>query len=547
MTILASDIKIFASEIMTDDTDGGQFMSGTVVQDGLENNIFQDISDLDRSRGRINLRKVYAAVVTSNQDTYLGVTCIMNSAPLDPGTEAFIFDFGSESTTRAQVEPFLFPQTGWEDLGLYPKFIGSSTIGATSIICYVRTPEAYASFLLQDPRGTLIRIVVTNSDEADVAYYFETTITSLYVATEVSTTITFTIADALPYGIRGQADFSSLVDSSYRIVQGANFWQQQFIYSVRLRGVTSVVGSLSNGALSVVTGGVVRRFGITGTSNPLYPYSGEAQYQRAYIFRVDDTIVVHHTGTIAAATYANGNTVNVGRTRIAEFRVFGNDGLEVNVGFTGDKTTGILTFTDVSSYVQPMTITSRIEDMTSIKSMTDAGGLKLNRALTHDFPSGSYVSSAVVWGDLQARTHIGFQQTSFNGVFNDTQDGSTPLADYNEGVNPITITNAGAIYERWAILFTGSTTFKVIGEQVGVVLNNGSTSTPTSPLNPATLVPYFTIPSAGWGAGWTAGNVYRFNTTATNKPLWLVRSVKPSDPYVGVDKVSIAVRGDVNA
>ena len=98
--------------------------------------------------------------------------------------------------------------------------------------------------------------------------------------------------------------------------------------------------------------------------------------------------------------------------------------------------------------------------------------------------------------------------------------------------------------ERWYCLFTNTTTFRLIGEQLGEIGTFG-TGSACAPANPATGVPYFTIPSVGWGSGWAAGNVFRFNTAGANAPIWVGRSVAPSTPS-GDDSVTLQLRGYVN-
>ena len=61
-----------------------------------------------------------------------------------------------------------------------------------------------------------------------------------------------------------------------------------------------------------------------------------------------------------------------------------------------------------------------------------------------------------------------------------------------------------------------------------------------------TGVPYFTIKKEGWGAGWANGNVLRFNTVAANFPVWVIRTVKQSEPTVMSDQFQIMLRGDID-
>ena len=107
------------------------------------------------------------------------------------------------------------------------------------------------------------------------------------------------------------------------------------------------------------------------------------------------------------------------------------------------------------------------------------------------------------------------------------------------------MSNAGAITERWAIQFTNTTAFNVIGEHVGVIAT-GTTSTETAPINPATGKPYFTIAAMGWGSGWAAGNVLRFNTIGALFPVWVVRTIQQGPETVTNDSFTLLIRGDVD-
>ena len=124
------------------------------------------------------------------------------------------------------------------------------------------------------------------------------------------------------------------------------------------------------------------------------------------------------------------------------------------------------------------------------------------------------------------------------------QAGGTPTADFNDAVYPIVTTNQGSITDRWTIIFTNTAAFRCIGELTGEI-SGGNTGVAYAPINPATGVPYFTIPALGWGSGWSSGNVYRFNTSGANAPLWLIRTVAPSVPG-GSDSVTVEFRGYVN-
>lgn len=267
---------------------------------------------------------------------------------------------------------------------------------------------------------------------------------------------------------------------------------------------------------------------------------------RVPIFRPGSFAVIGHTGTIAPATYSNGNTINCGRVRLSRVRLIGNDGQVINTGYTADLDAGTILVTSISGWSQPVKVEHRIEDMMLVRDAQINGQLTFTRQVTHVFPvPGSYVSSALVIGDMQARVSVVFDQSTWTNVWSDEVIGSSATGTYNDTANPIEVTNKGALTERWAIQFTNSTSFIVIGEHVGVIAT-GSTGSDCAPINPATGLPYFTLQSEGWGLGWATGNVLRFNTVGACFPVWMARTILQGPETVPDDAFTVLIRGDVD-
>jgi hypothetical protein len=264
---------------------------------------------------------------------------------------------------------------------------------------------------------------------------------------------------------------------------------------------------------------------------------------RVPIFRVGAFAVVGHTDEITG-TVTNSQVVNCGRVRLSRVRVIGNNGTVINTGYTADLEAGTVTFTNVTGYSQPVTVQHRIEDMVLVSDVQINGTLAFTRPLTHNYPTGSYVSSALVAGDMFSRVPLVFDQSTWNGTYSDTP-GTTATATFNNTSYPITVTNRGAITEKWVAQFTNSTSYNIIGENVGVIAT-GNTSTNCAPINPNTGAPYFTIPALGWGAGWATGNVLRFNTIGSMFPVWVVRTVQQGPETVPDDRFTLLIRGDVD-
>ncbi len=69
MTINKDDIKLYASQRLTDEDNGGGRATGDVVVDGQVNNLFRDISRIDRTVGDVAMRKVFVGVVLFNTES----------------------------------------------------------------------------------------------------------------------------------------------------------------------------------------------------------------------------------------------------------------------------------------------------------------------------------------------------------------------------------------------------------------------------------------------------------------------------------------------
>lgn len=267
---------------------------------------------------------------------------------------------------------------------------------------------------------------------------------------------------------------------------------------------------------------------------------------RVPIFRPSDYVVIGHTGKIGPVALAAGQIIDCGRERLSRVRFVGADGLVINSGYTADLDLGRIAIDDVTGWAQPVTIQHRIEDMRVVRDVQINGQLTFTAPVSHNFPLGSYVSSALVGGDLNARAQPSFGQVNWTSVWSDTPIGGAAGGTFNELQNPITVTNAGAMTERWAIVFTGSTSFQVRGEHLGVIAtgNTGADCAPMNPTNPGH--PYFAIPAVGWGLGWAVGNVLRFNTVGAGLPFDVVRTILPGPETVAEDDFLLLARGGVD-
>lgn len=268
---------------------------------------------------------------------------------------------------------------------------------------------------------------------------------------------------------------------------------------------------------------------------------------RIPVYAPGDVVVILHDQA-TTGTYVNATQTDLGRGRISKLTVRDSADQEIlATRYTADLDTGLIDWVDLSGVAQPLTITDRIEDMAILTDVQITGTLSLSQPLTHVFPVGeTLVSNAVIYGDLFAHTSIPFDQQTWTGVWSNTLIGSQVSAQYNNSGFPIEVDNASAIQERWQVIFTGATTVNIIGESVGQILTGVSIGTGIAPINPNTGQAYFTIPISGWGAGWSSGNVLRFNTIAANAPTWIIQSIAQGEATDTDYTFCLEVRGDID-
>lgn len=525
MAITEADVRLYASQRMTDNTDGGGGITGTVIVDGQDNNTFPDVTDIDRLQGRVNARKIFGAVLSNDTDTYLSAFALLDDGADDTAIDACILTYGGLGTERAALATALSVAPFDEVADADCTFTGGTDV--------ITVGTSYAV-------GTRLSL------EVGGIRYLRTVI-------------------AIPAAGSNQLD--ATLPGSGSVTAHVRRFTQRAAAALRAFGVGTTAGLTSNGTSTITVDRVWARV-VPAVLNAAYPSAGNAAWLvdpsyyasthgQVLAFESGDLLLLSHTQSMSPATVSNGQTVDTGRTNLARLRVIGNNGVEharftlgvpapSGVGCTANLAAGTVTFTDVSGMSQPVTVEHRIEQLVGCTDVRiGSGRLALNAALGRDFPAGTKVSSLLMLGDLQARVKQGFAQQAWTSVWQDTLIGSPILAQFNQALNPITVTNKGAVTERWACIFTTSSSYRLVGETLGEV-GVGSTGADFSPSNPVTSVPYLTIPAAGWGTGWAAGNVFRFNTVGTPVPLWELRSIAPSSPG-GTDSVTCALRGYVNA
>lgn len=251
---------------------------------------------------------------------------------------------------------------------------------------------------------------------------------------------------------------------------------------------------------------------------------------RVPFVRKGDSIAITELKTMVLPTNAANDTFDLGFERLSDVNVVDSTGKKVNFSYLDvDLDAGTLALNNlfqISEYTAPLTAKYRIMDIALVIETDISGRVTLSTPITHSYSTAAVFSSMLLAGDMQARAFNVFGQQSWgNGVWSDTLIGNATTSQLQVTNNPIVVTNRDAIEERWALVFTGTTSFRIIGETVGEI-GTGSTQGATAPINPMTGFAYFTIPQGAWGIGWSANNVVRINTGAAKYPLWIGNAIQ---------------------
>lgn len=244
--IQEQNIKLLKSEVMDDVDEGGGQATGNAITDGASNAIFPDISELDRTYGRVNLRKVFVGVQTPDTDKYFGANVIVADPPNDAKVSCTMFTTGSGFDLRtdaaARVEAYLFAGTKWGG------YLFEDHIAGQRAIAIVQREGTETP-----PVGKTLVLRLNEGASNQVEQYVRVTRVSTVVRTFTDQTgdykrmiVTCELSDALRTNFKGHAvnRFDTLT-SGGAIIRDTNVAD-----AARYYGVSKLVNLASTGELS---------------------------------------------------------------------------------------------------------------------------------------------------------------------------------------------------------------------------------------------------------------------------------------------------------
>lgn len=282
---------------------------------------------------------------------------------------------------------------------------------------------------------------------------------------------------------------------------------------------------------------------LMGLDPTALPPDGRVPFARA-----GDTAVVGLTISGPAFAAAVGMVYDVGQAPLSLIQVLdAATGAEIHTGYSVDLDAGKATFADVTGYPAQVQVRARIEVYRQIAEVHPDGRVRFTMPVGYGFAAGAVFSTALRQGDRYARVSRMYDQQSWDGVtWADGQTGAAAVGTYDQTNYPPSITNRGAITERWALrLRANGQDFDLIGQHAGQVAA-GNINADFAPANPARGEPYFTLDSDGWGSGWAAGNVLFIDTVGAESPIAIIRTTQPSSPARPDYHVLLEQRGSVD-
>ena len=276
---------------------------------------------------------------------------------------------------------------------------------------------------------------------------------------------------------------------------------------------------------------------------------------RVPIFRRGDMIVIgHRLSDDLGSAHSAGQTVRLSRDHIDSLclRDAKNQAIEAK-WYDYDLDAGTLTWAtplDLSAYTMPIAAHHAREEENRVIVADIDGTLQLQFPTGRDYPKeDTYISSALIGGDLEVRHSPPWSQKLFDNVWSDDPRGDAITAKLNLKDYPLVLTDDGATTDRWAIVWRDGTQFDLYSEALGFVGRYDALQD-LAPINAATGKPYFVLKKGAFGINngaspWAAGNAIRLNTWGTHLGVWILRPVQPSaQKQTETDGFVICLRGN---
>lgn len=282
---------------------------------------------------------------------------------------------------------------------------------------------------------------------------------------------------------------------------------------------------------------------LTGIEPYYVPENGEVN-----VFSVNDYAVIHNTDTIDIPSQVQ--TINCGRP-VDFVDIIDSNGSKLYTPtddyYSVYKETGLITTKGDwvnSGFIAPFIVVHMISDTSLVTDVNATDNkITIEQPLLHEYPlDNSFISKAMVHGDMQSRIRVLFDQAVWDGVtWSDEIVGLPATASYDSVNYPIETTNSGAIESDFIIKFTSAIQYEVVFNGIGTIAS-GDTSTDLIVVHNNKV--YMTIRAAGFGSGWQAGNIIRGKSLSSWAGVWIFRVTNSTQQTVTTFDTQIQTKGN---
>ncbi len=363
MPIETNNLVLYKSERSTDTSDGGGKYSGQIVVDGESNNLFPDVSELDRTVGRVSLRKIYAAVNNNDTESLMGSTVFISKNPDDPNVSALLFSTKSHTDTRDAAQNRLenYLAKGAQAVGslLDVAYSGmksiqvcmtlkevENSVGDTIVLVanegavnefaqYVRLTkvETRSAFIRINDKEIEFKIATYSFQDSLLRDFVGVTAAQWYNSIKSATAIRDTIiADAGRY--YASSDLANDVAVGSFTVQAQSIFKQLIPSSQTETPLLDLNAVSENSALVAGNSGTITTQFTTNVNNNQSLYLGSSVLPSSVSFTLFGQSITDNGGTLRTATGTQVGTIDYQTGRIVWTNAIGSGLATINITFT---------------------------------------------------------------------------------------------------------------------------------------------------------------------------------------------------------------------
>jgi len=295
MAINANDVVLLKPERLTDESDGGGMMTGTVLVSGDINNLWDDISQNLQVRGGVDIRRVFGAIRAANTDKFLGAGFALTQDAVAPNISTMLFSTGDHYAERAaiqdKIEQYVVLSTR---SALRP--VGTQRQGQTSIVVYADNrndaPEVgEVLFLIDGAKEQPVKVLSVDVRAASYTYIDEQGKYQTYRAQEMTIRISQQLDDDF-----GGSDPSPVANHATQI------FNTQSNASAKYYGMKALSADASAGDASVFVGSIFQPIIPASTSETAYVDQSPGIVQKM-VQRTSTATKTRSLGTLSGAQF----------------------------------------------------------------------------------------------------------------------------------------------------------------------------------------------------------------------------------------------------